>query len=137
MNYDYREVLKHDIKDYINYYINYKDYNTLDQLSEYLNNNVPTSYVTGKDSGSYTHSSYEAEEYLSHNLDLLVEACRAYGQDVGEVLSKGSGNADVIIRCYLLKEVIPNVMNEIKNDFIYAHTDIYDKDNEYEEEILE
>lgn len=65
--------------------------------------------VTGNASGSYTFSTWKAEEYIAHNLDLLAEALREFGCDV-DVLEKGAEWCDVTIRCYLLGTAIAKAL---------------------------
>lgn len=52
----------------------------IDGLSEYLNDELWTAdSVTGNGSGSYTFSTWKAEEYLAHNWDILTEALEEFG----------------------------------------------------------
>ena len=75
MAYDYREAVKEDVLEYIRNEINLEDFDTLEELEEHLNETLWTEdSVTGNASGSYTFSTYEAEENVCHNLDLLGEA---------------------------------------------------------------
>lgn len=67
--------------------------------------------MTGNASGSYTFSTWEAEENICHNLDLLAEAC------------------DVTIRCYLLGQAIAEALEEIADEFEEAQ-----KEDEEDEE---
>lgn len=72
--YDYREAVKEDVLEYINNEINFEDFDTLEELEEHLNEVLFTEdSVTGNASGSYTFNTYEAEENICHNLDLLEE----------------------------------------------------------------
>ncbi|MDD3193614.1 MAG: hypothetical protein PHE47_07175 [Oscillospiraceae bacterium] len=65
--YDYREAVKEDILQYINDEISFEDFDTLEELEEKLNEELWTAdSVTGNASGSYTFSTYEAEENISH-----------------------------------------------------------------------
>lgn len=77
--------------------------------------------VTGNASGSYTFSTWQAEEYLCHNLDLLEEVLREFGYDGDYLLAQGVEVADVMIRCYLLSQVIADVLEEIMDEFEDAH----------------
>ena len=72
--------------------------------------------VTGNASGSYTFSTYEAEENLCHNLDLLVEALEEFGESESDALSRGAEYCDVTIRCYLLGEAIDVVLDELEGE---------------------
>ena len=71
--------------------------------------------VTGNASGSYTFSTWQAEENLCHNLDLLGDALEEFGCDASYMTEKGAEACDVTIRCYLLGEVISTVFEGCKN----------------------
>ena len=121
MQYDYREEVKSDILDYINNNIDFKDFNDLDELEEYLNEKLwVEDSVTGNGSGSYYCNSYAAEEAICHNLDLLGEALDEFGGSC-DILKDGAEAADVTIRCYLLNECIAEALKEIEEDFNKAH----------------
>lgn len=70
--------------------------------------------VTGNGSGSYTFSTWQAEENLCHNMDELEEACDEFGQDIGEVVKQGAEYCDVTIRCYLLSQAISAALDELE-----------------------
>lgn len=121
MAYDYREAVKDDVLEYINNEINFEDFDTLEELEEHLNEVLFTEdSVTGNASGSYTFNTYEAEENICHNLDLLEEALEEFGGGCG-ILKDGAEAADVTIRCYLLGECIAAALEEIEDDFNEAH----------------
>ena len=121
MAYDYREAVKDDVLEYINNEINFEDFDTLEDLEEYLNDELWTvDSVTGNASGSYTFSTYEAEENIAHNWDLLAEALEEFGNEENPI-SKGAEWCDVTIRCYLLGECIAAALEEIEDDFNEAH----------------
>lgn len=126
--YDYLETVANDVRDYISNEINFKDFDSLDDLREYLNDELwDNDSVTGNASGSYTCNAYEAEEYLCHNWDLLAEAYNEFGC-FKDVLSRGPESCDVLIRCYLLGQAIEKVLQEIEDDFNEAHEE--DEDDE-------
>lgn len=121
MAYDYREAVKDDVLEYINNEINFEDFDTLEELEEHLNEVLFTEdSVTGNASGSYTFNTYEAEENICHNLDLLGEALEEFGGGY-DILKDGAEAADVTIRCYLLGECIAAALEEIEDDFNEAH----------------
>lgn len=123
MTYNYYEAVKDDVLYYINENINLEDYETLDDLREYLNDELFTEdSVTGSASGSYTFSPYKAEENICHNLNLLREALQEFGFDPGYLLENGAEAADVIIRCYLLGSVISKVLDELEDEFDKVHS---------------
>lgn len=112
--YDYREAIRNDIREYINDEITLTDYADRDELEEYLQDELWTvDSVTGNASGSYTFSTWKAEEYLCHNLDLLREALDEFGGDALKMLESPE-SADVTIRCYLLAECIVAVLDEME-----------------------
>lgn len=81
--------------------------------------------VTGNASGSYYCNTWEAEEALAHNWDLLTEALEEFGMaDVISILEKGAEWCDVTIRCYLLGQAISEAIEEIEDDFEEAHKDV-------------
>ena len=126
--YDYREAMKEDILEYIENEINFEDFETLDELKEKLNEELFTcDSVTGNASGSYTFSTWEAEENICHNLDLLEEALEEFGGGC-DILKDGAEAADVIIRCYLLGECIAAALEEIEDGFNEAHKDEEDEE---------
>lgn len=70
--------------------------------------------VTGNASGSYTFSIWEAEENLSHNMDLLTEALSEFGCDMNSAIEKGAEYCDVAIRCYLLGQALAEALEELE-----------------------
>lgn len=116
MDYDYFESVKDDVKDYIKTNIDLKEYER-EELEQKLNNDLfYEDSVTGNESGSYTFNTYEAEENLCHNMDLLKDAADYFGNDFGDLVKQGAETCDVTIRCYLLPEVINEVLDEYNND---------------------
>lgn len=129
MAYDYREAVKDDVLEYINNEINFEDFDTLEELEEHLNEVLFTEdSVTGNASGSYTFSTYEAEENICHNMDLLQEALSEFGDTKALVMDFDAEKADVAIRCYLLGECIAAALEEIEDDFNEAHEDEEDEE---------
>jgi len=114
-NYNYKKAVKDDIKNYINDNINLADYADVEELQEYLQDTLwAEDSVTGNGSGSYTCNTYEAENNIAHNWDLLNEALEEFGSSDINILEKGAEWADVTIRCYLLSECIAEVLEEVK-----------------------
>ena len=127
--YDYREAVKEDVLEYINNEINFEDFDTFEELEEHLNEVLFTEdSVTGNASGSYTFSTYEAEENICHNMDLLQEALSEFGDTEALVMDFDAEKADVTIRCYLLGECIAAALEEIEDDFNEAHEDEEDEE---------
>lgn len=120
--YDYREEMAKDIRAYIE-----EDYST-EEIAEKLayerdgwetelyDNMFIADSVTGNASGSYTCHAWQAEENICHNLDLLGEAVEEFGRGC-DVLKDGAEACDVTIRCYLLSEVLNEVLDEMESDY--------------------
>lgn len=107
--YNYKEAMYSDIMDYIKWNNCELDYEKLyDDL--WIDDSV-----TGNASGSYTFNAWQAEEYLCHNMDLLEDALSEFGYD-GTLLDKGAEWCDVTIRCYLLGDVLREVINDLEEE---------------------
>lgn len=107
MAYDYRAVLRQDILEYLNE-ITERDFDALyDEM--FIEDSI-----TGNASGSYTFSTYIAEENLAHNWDLIQEALSEFGAE----FEFSAEAMDVTIRCYLLAEVLAEVLEE-NSEIIY------------------
>lgn len=114
--YNYYEAVCNDIRDYINENDIRVTSDNKDDLYQQLNDDLFVSdCVTGNASGSYTFSTWQAEENLRHNLDLLAEACDEFGGSV-DVLKNGAEACDVTIRCYLLSQCLTDVLDELEQD---------------------
>ena len=120
-DYNYLEAVKDDVLDYIKNEVDYLEFETIEELEEKLNEDLFTcDSVTGNASGSYTFNTYEAEENLCHNLDLLAEAVEEFGGNT-DILKDGAEACDVTIRCYLLGRAISEALEEIEDEFNEAH----------------
>ena len=118
--YDYRQHVIDDVRDYISNHYTREELKSmaddLDELCEKLSDEMWTDdSVTGKRSGSYTCNTWQAEENLCHNLDLIQEVDREFG---GLDLTSPE-SCDVSIRCYYLRECISEVLNQ-------DYSDLYD-----------
>ena len=120
--YNYKSAILEDVKTYIT--DNYSSEEIKENLlihnrnnwEEKLNDGMWISdSVTGNASGSYTFNTYQAEENLCHNMDLLQEALQEFGCDTS-YLEKGAEACDVTIRCYLLNWAISEVLDELENE---------------------
>jgi len=113
--YDYFTSICDDIRNYISENITLSDH-TREDLEEALNEDLWTEdSVTGNASGSYTFNAWYAEEYISHNLDLLQEALREFGCSTADLLDRDAECCDVTIRCYLLGQCISEVLGEYED----------------------
>lgn len=117
-NYNYLEAVTSDVLDYIKEEINLDEWKgNREGLEEKLNDKLWTvGSVTGNASGSYTFNTWEAEENLAHNWDLLAEALDEFGQDGTDVLRQGAEAMDVTIRCYLLGQAIAEALDELEEE---------------------
>lgn len=112
--YDYLEAVKEDVKNYIEENDIKVTSENRDELEEQLNDDLfCDDSVTGNASGSYTFNTWQAEENLCHNLDLLAEACEEFGSSM-DILKDGAEACDVTIRCYLLNQAISEVLDELE-----------------------
>lgn len=129
MSYDYRNAVLEDVKEYIENEINLDEWKgDREGLEEKLNDDLWTvDSVTGNGSGSYTFNTYEAEENICHNLDLLEEALDEFGSDHGYLIDNGAEAADVTIRCYLLGGAISEALDDLESE------GAFDEDEESEE----
>lgn len=117
-NYNYLEAVTSDVLDYIKEEINLDEWKgNREGLEEKLNDELWTvDSVTGNASGSYTFNTWEAEENLAHNWDLLAEALDEFGRDGMDVLRQGAEAMDVTIRCYLLGQAIAEALDELEEE---------------------
>ena len=115
--YNYLENVTADAKQAILENLNYWDFTDREELEEIANDNLwVDDSVTGNASGSYTFSTWKAEENLCHNMDELEESCNEFGQDIGEAVKQGAEYCDVIIRCYLLGQAISAAIDELEEE---------------------
>lgn len=126
--YDYRENVLEDVREYISNNYSREELkelaDDLDELEEKLDDIMWTAdSVTGNGSGSYTFNAWQAEENLCHNLDLIQEV----GREFGELDLTSPESCDVSIRCYYLRGCIREVLNE-------DYSDLYDEEEEEDEE---
>lgn len=113
--YNYLEVIKEDVKSYIDNEVTLSDYDDKDELSQYLEDNLWTEdSVTGNASGSYTFSRYDAEENLCHNWDILEEIAEDWGKDSLDFSNPEA--LDITIRCYFLNDAISEVLDEMEDN---------------------
>ena len=123
--YDYKEEMREDIKNYI------RDNYTNEELTEKLEDREDfqeelndalfvTDSVTGNASGSYTFNRWKAQEFVTENLDTLREALREFGTEAETIAKKFLDEDweyfDVTIRCYLLKECMEDVLDELTEE---------------------
>ena len=116
-SYNYLEAVTNDAKQAILENLKYWDFADRDELEEIANDELwVNDSVTGNGSGSYTFSTWQAEENLCHNMDELEDACGEFGQDIGEAVKQGAEYCDVTIRCYLLPQAISAAIDELEEE---------------------
>lgn len=124
MDYNYFEAVCDDVREVIveSWADRFASFETLAELREALNDELwADDRVTGNGSGSYTFSTWKAEEYLAHNWGVFEEACAEFGADIGEEVKKGAENADVLIRCYFLGAAVKKVLPDFEKYFNAVH----------------
>lgn len=113
--YDYRTAMHADIVNWL--YENREiidECDNFDDLSECMYDRLwIEDSVTGNASGSYYCNAWKAAEALAFNWDLLRDAWGDFGQTDINPIEKGEEWCDVLIRCYLLGEVIQEVIESI------------------------
>lgn len=114
MKYNYLENIKADVLEYIKENYKKEDFANL-EYNELYDEMLIDDSVTGNGSGSYTFSTWEAEENICHNLDLATEAYKEFGYD-GIKFEDGAEAIDVTIRCYLLGQVLQEVLDELRGE---------------------
>lgn len=116
--YNYLEAMKQDIKEYIEENINVTDYETKEDLEEYLNDTLWTEdSVTGNASGSYTFNRATAKKYVDENKDLVNDMMEEFDckDKVANWWIENNYEAiDVSIRCYFLEQAISEVLEKIE-----------------------
>ena len=114
--YNYFEAVKEDVKQYIeDHDVKVTTSNREDLEQELYDEMFISDSVTGNASGSYTFNTWQAEENLCHNLDLLKEAFSEFGEPSFDVLESAE-SCDVTIRCYLLSSALSEVLDELEED---------------------
>lgn len=115
--YNYREVMENDIIEAIKEYMEYETVNAedldIDTLRDYL---WTDDSVTGNGSGSYTMSTALARDYVLDNEELQADVIIEFGIDSETIADKIHDWEywDVSIRCYLLDEVLQDVLEELQ-----------------------
>jgi len=122
--YDYRAAMRADVEEWIDDNGGIaelvKEHGDADKIEQYLNDELfCDDGITGNGSGSYWFSSYRAQIALIGNYDLIIEA----GEEFGGISKEERYNPeslDVIIRCYLLGEVISGWIEDNREEIEQA-----------------
>ena len=116
---DYENEIKNDLADWLRECAEYDKMtaDAFEEAREKLEGEAWTAdSVTGNGSGSYYCNTWKAEEAICHNLDLLAEAFREFGDTGADILEKGAEACDVTIRCYLLGQVFGEVFEKVLDE---------------------
>ena len=122
--YDYRTAMRADVEEWIDdnggIVELVKEHGDADEIEQYLNDELfCDDSITGNGSGSYWFSSYRAQIALIGNLDLVGEANEEYGGISKDAWSNPEA-LDVIVRCYLLGEVISGWVEDNREEIEQA-----------------
>lgn len=112
MSYNYFESVLEDVRNNLEYYPR-EEGESLEEYEERLNDEMWTDdSITGNGSGSYTFSTYKAEENLLHNFDEIEKVASAFGEEpiISDGYEHGAEWWDVTIRCYYLSSAIAQVI---------------------------
>jgi len=119
--YDYRAAMYEDIRNAIEELggldaIETKMDSCYDEVESYLQDELWTfDDVTGNGSGSYWFNRYKAQCALIGNLDLLGEAIEEFDADASKLCCDPE-SADVTIRCYLLGQIVGEVVADLREE---------------------
>lgn len=125
--YDYLWHITQDVIEYVRNEVDTTDYRVRDDLEEALFEDLfCDDSVTGNASGSYTFSTWRAEENLAHNWELIEEAAQAFGAEaqIGTGYENGAEYWDVTIRCYLLPQAISDALDRLEEEGIVFGEDV-------------
>lgn len=114
--YDYSTVVKNDCIKYLSYEYTHNKF-TLDMSDDeiynlYYDDMLDSDDITGIGSSSYTINEYKAEENLTHNLELLYDACMELDYDI--TILQNPELCDCVIRYYLLSTCLYSAIKEFK-----------------------
>lgn len=113
--YNYEEAVKDAFKDYVLDRVESNGWTSEDVAERYdelYDDAFVSDSVTGNGSGSYTFSTWKAEECLCHNWDLMEEMVDEFGLPSKDRLFSAE-TWDVSIRCYILGLVAGDVVAEV------------------------
>lgn len=110
--YNYYDVVKEDVKNYIK-----ENYESLEEVKkgQLYDDCFLEDSITGNASGSYYCNAYKAKESLFGNESLLEDVINEYGIDMQEHWNDWE-YLDVSIRCYLVYECIDDALEELENE---------------------
>lgn len=114
---DYIEETKENAKEYIT---SEWDYLKDKESEEIFDDLFLSDSVTGNGSGSYTFSTYQAQQNISELIfddDFIDELEGNFGGNLGDLLKRGAEAVDVTARCLALYYVdIDEILEELKDE---------------------
>ena len=114
---DYVEETKENAKEYIQFEWQYLKDKDKEEIFDIL---FLEDSVTGNGSGSYTFSTYQAQQNISELIfddDFIDELEGNFGGNLGDLLKRGAEAVDVTARCLALYYVdIDEILEELKED---------------------
>lgn len=132
-----------DIREYIDENINYADYESLDHLRNYLNDELwANDDITGNgpNGGYYSSTADARERFFDDAFDNFEEVVSELSDPstVMEHFLEGDWDwFDTLVRCYLLGGCIDSVLDDIESDFYEAQDtgvgDVELSDEDYDE----
>ncbi len=123
-DYNYRDEVYNDVLRWMeeeNERLFPQNYDSAADLVDAIHEELWTSdSVTGNGSGSYWFNSYKAASALAHNYDLLKEAMDEFGNELTTDKLEDYEANDITIRCYLLRDAIDKVVEDLYDDEQYS-----------------
>lgn len=114
---DYIEETKDNAKEYIEENFDYLKDKESEEIFDVL---FLEDSVTGNGSGSFTFSTYEAQQNISELIfdeDFIDELEHNFGGNLSELIKRGAECVDVTARCLALYYVdIDEILEELKED---------------------
>jgi hypothetical protein len=116
--YEYRTEMATDILNYIDSNITLEDWEFRTDLEDDLYDELWIEDSVTGNGGDYYDTENNCESYLACNLDLMMEVCEEFCVDMKILLQHYHDGdlaryLDCTIRCYLLGEVLHDVLNNI------------------------
>jgi hypothetical protein len=142
---NYTNEMLEDITNWIDYNIDYNDFEDLEALREYLNDNLwAEDDITGNGPRGHYYPTLEGAKNMFIEDDgfenfykVRDEFCTDKSEVMERFLKEDWHWFDSSIRCYLLRECIDSVLEDIEDDFNEAHgsqdVDIESQEEDYDE----
>ena len=117
--YDYEDAVRGDLKEFLHERIDYAGWKSNEiraHRDELYDDAFVDDSVTGNASGSYTCNSWQAEENLCHNFDLIGEMEEEFGE-LPRDKRYDPETLDVSIRCMMLGRVFDDVLEDVVREY--------------------